>query len=258
MLRFLIIYRHAFLAGIISWLCLFLTQRFQTLLIFVIVMVVWLGFLNWFFYFVNRETAGYKKFFPLLIFTAVAFTALTALTENSILLFHLEMMASLAIGFLFFIPRHQIKAKHYEQKPWRRMMMMLWVFDSFAIISVLFALAIFFPSIPFSVFAFLGAVIYGYSALSIWQMYFAEPPVRFLLWGMILAFVMLELIWVLFFLPLGYLVLGFISTWIWYLLQLFIRFHLTATGVEWKKQLRFITVNVVLMVGFLFLAARWI
>jgi hypothetical protein len=52
--------------------------------------------------------------------------------------------------------------------------------------------------------------------------------------------------------------LGFLFTWVWYIINLLIRFNLTAQGIIWKKQLFFLISNFILYFLFLFFFVRWI
>jgi len=67
----------------------------------------------------------------------------------------------------------------------------------------------------------------------------------------------MEIFWALYLLPFGYIVLGFFATWIWYVMLLLIRFHISTEGIRWKEQTRFLMGNGILFVAMLFLI-RWI
>jgi len=62
---------------------------------------------------------------------------------------------------------------------------------------------------------------------------------------------MVELAWAAQLLPFGYATVGALLTWIWYILQLLVRFHFSERGVDWKKQIPFLVGNIVLMILFL-------
>ena len=81
---------------------------------------------------------------------------------------------------------------------------------------------------------------------------------NFFLQALIMSLVMWEVMWVMHFLPLGYLSLGALVAWLWYLLQLFVRFHLSKQGVVWKKQIIFLLSNLVLYFSVLYFFVRWI
>lgn len=76
---------------------------------------------------------------------------------------------------------------------------------------------------------------------------------RVLLWFIL----MLELLWVLQILPLGYLASGLALIWCWYILWLLVRFNLTPEGIIWKRQYLFLGINAVLFASFLLFVVRW-
>jgi hypothetical protein len=90
-----------------------------------------------------------------------------------------------------------------------------------------------------------------------WWEYGAEVNKRFWIWTAIWFVFMLELMWVVNLLSLGYLATSLILIWSWYALWLLARFNLTPEGINWKKQILFLSVNSVLFVIFLFFIARW-
>ncbi len=80
---------------------------------------------------------------------------------------------------------------------------------------------------------------------------------KFLTWLLVFFVLMLEFSWVVTFLPLGYLITGLLLVWVWYILWLFIRFHLVPEGIVWSKQAKFIIFNLILIFIFLFFMVRW-
>ena len=77
------------------------------------------------------------------------------------------------------------------------------------------------------------------------------------IWAIIFATAVFELMWVMIYLPFGYLALGLLTVWIWYLLQLFVRFHLTKEDIVWKQQISFLLVNLILYIFVLYII-RWV
>lgn len=69
--------------------------------------------------------------------------------------------------------------------------------------------------------------------------------------------IMLELSWAIFLWPIGYLAMGMLLAWFWYLLWVIGRFHLSAEGLNWKKQVPFLIVNALLISIFLIFLVRW-
>lgn len=75
--------------------------------------------------------------------------------------------------------------------------------------------------------------------------------------GVIIGTVMVETGYVILFWPLGYLASGFFITWVWYIVWLLLRFHLSTEGIRRKRQAFFLIGNASLMALFLALIARW-
>jgi hypothetical protein len=69
--------------------------------------------------------------------------------------------------------------------------------------------------------------------------------------------IMLELLWVINMLPLGYLTSSLVLIWCWYVAWLLFRFNLSQEGIHWKKQVMFLSVNSFLFTIFLFFIALW-
>ncbi len=90
-----------------------------------------------------------------------------------------------------------------------------------------------------------------------WLEYGASINKRFWIWTGLWFVFMLELLWVINLLPLGYLASSLILIWCWYMVWLLARFNLTPEGVVWKKQIWFLGVNCVLFISFLIFVVRW-
>jgi len=90
-----------------------------------------------------------------------------------------------------------------------------------------------------------------------WVEYGVKPEKQFWRWLIISLLIQLELAWVIFLWPLGFLVIGFLLTWIWYIIWLLARFHLSPDGINWKKQAPFLIANAILLTIFLLWVARW-
>jgi hypothetical protein len=258
MLKYLLAYRYAVAAGLTGWLALLLMQRYPKWWLFLLFFLLWAGGLIVFFKLTQRKAKIDRNDLVMVGVTALAFAGLTSLVEWVVLRQFLNIFCGVIISILYIMPIHREYAAHHELKPWRRRLAMVWVFDAYALATVLFALGVFFVRIPTLVFALLGALIYSFAALKIWQMYFQGAVSQFALWTLVTSLIMFEIIWVFFFLPLGHLVLGLLATWLWYLLQLLVRFHLTGEGVVWRKQAWFLGINAVLFVAMLVFVVRWI
>lgn len=142
-------------------------------------------------------------------------------------------------------------------KPLRRVVVAIWTFNVFSITTAIFALSVFFQDIPLWILSVSGALIASYAAYAAWGMYYKAPLSQWAIWVSGIFLIMFEITWVIDTLPFGYLVLGVLSAWIWYVVQLLIRFHVSPQGILWKKQRWFLLINGVLMGGLIYFA-RWI
>lgn len=259
MLKYILAYRYAVAAGATSWIALSLFPLYPRRWFFTLFAGLWLGLIWFVLRLTRRRFDTGRTHEPLVYATMLAFISLISVIEWFFLRGILSVFGGITIGTLLFIPLHERQAPRHEQKPWRRIMMMLWVFDSYTIATALFAFGLFFTRMPLPILALAAAFIYGFATLRVWKLYFfSGPPREFILWILAISFIMLEVFWVMRFLPLGHLALGFIATWLWYLIQLLARFHLTEQGIVWKKQAWFLGVNAVLFIAVLVFVVRWI
>lgn len=254
----LIRYTASIFAGLLSSTALFLLSSFPIWWVFCIILFVWLVFLFLLHHVARRNCEGKKVELALVFVTALSFVSLLSLLEWTIVKWLLMALQGLIVFFLLGrAPEPQVPLISL-QKPVRRTMMMIWVFDTFALLSFLFALNIFFPDIPFWILNIIGGLIIAIVSLLVWRVYFDIFDKRILLWVIILSFAMMEVIWTMHLLPLGFFVLGAFATWLWYIVQLLIRFHLKNEGVVWKKQGWFLGINIALWIVLLAFAVRWI
>jgi hypothetical protein len=145
-----------------------------------------------------------------------------------------------------------------QQKPYRRIMTLLWSFDAYALVTALFAVGLFFLNIPFLLITVVAGVIFALISFMIWSMYFHLSFRQSSIWLFLVLFLMIQIVWTTHLLPFGYLVSGFFVTWIWCILQLLIRFHFSPKGVIWKRQFRFLSLNALLFAGLLVFFVRWV
>ncbi len=259
MKRFFLKYAIAIVAGTISIISLFIIHAQPIVWVFILVTLVWIALIVILErLFIDQIIADKEDLLALVITTILSIIGLLTLLESTKLRFFLIIVGSILVGSLFAITLYREKTSQYNIKTLRRMIMMLWVFDVYAAVTTLLALSVFFISIPFWVWGLLLAIVFSYISIMIWKQYFKVHPKHFSLWGIILGLIMLEIVWVIHLLPFGYLVLGFLVTWLWYILQLFIRFHLTPQKIVWRKQRTFLLVNAVLYAILLFFIVRWI
>jgi len=224
------------------------------------------GFLVWSALVVFFSFRARKKHTPatwrtrvLLFATAGSFFSLILLVESGLLVSLLGIAAAFCMYTVFFWHEESTDSFIlYEYKSFRRYIATLWTFHAYAFMSGLFALSLFFPSIPFWLISLIAGVILAGIAVLVWQLYIREPIQRFVLWFVILALATGELFFVTKAFPVGYLVAGLIVTWVWYVLQLLLRFHFSPQGILWKKQRWFLASNAALFALFFLFVFRWI
>ena len=258
MLKYILLYRHAVLISFVSGLALYLVQKFPLWWLFLVILIVWAGSFILLSLHLSKKNQYYKENLALGLFTIFAVVGLLVLTEWQALRYLIVLFGAFGMGLLSAFPVYRSYADKYDLKSWRRVRMMIWVFDLYAMTTLVFAFSMLFDQIPFFVYAILGTLVFSWVSVSIWQMYFEKKAKVFLPWVIILGIVMLEMIWVTHFFPWGYLVLGFLVTWLWYIMHLLVRFHLTKQGIKWKKQKWFLINNIVLYIIFLIFIVRWI
>lgn len=242
------------LSGIVSAAALFSMYRFPEPPVFLGVTAVWWALIISAYWFFSFE----KKHLFLHLATSITSISLMSLVEWKPLVVLIVLLAIPMFGFVW----HWVAEKSRHQttlsyKSWRRVIMMLWVLNVYGWMSGLFALLIFFQTISSLVVCVLGACFAAAVAGMIWHIYFEAEIKTFAFWMSIVALIVFEMMWVLHYLPLGYFTLGFVATWLWYLVHLFVRFRLTRGGIIWQKQQWFLVVNAVLFTLILYIA-RWV
>ncbi|HSR89018.1 MAG TPA: hypothetical protein VLK22_01270 [Candidatus Udaeobacter sp.] len=113
------------------------------------------------------------------------------------------------------------------------------------------------PSISSWVWFGLASLFSAFVAGWSWLEYGVAINKRFWIWVGCWFLMILELLWVIELLPLGYLVGGLILIWLWYIFWLLVRFNLTAEGINWRKQNWFLWSNGILFFLFLIFIVRW-
>src|SRR3989339_225840 len=222
------------------------------------VFFVGMGLLIAYFSFIAFRYTLDKSEIALNFMTSWSFVALILLVENIWIRYIFIAFSVLVFFFIAYWSRpqtsHSIQVK---EKPLRRMMMMLYVFNTYAFMIGAYALHIYFPNFSFVLISVFSAVYSAFAAYMIWSLYFKSEFKKLLIWSIIFATVVFELMWVMIYLPFGYLALGLLTVWIWYLLQLFVRFHLTKENIIWKQQISFLLINLILYISILYII-RWV
>ena len=245
--------------AVLSGGALFLLIYFPNRLIFILVFVVWTALLLFCEWYLRRLRQSKQTVLPVLFLTIFSFVSLASIIEWSFLNWPFILFLASVVFVLFkSIAGADENLPAVQQKPYRRIMVLILSFDAYALLAAIFALSLFFTEIPFWLLTIIGGMIFGIISFMIWIMYFQLQSRQGMAWSFLLSFLMIEFIWVMRLLPFGYLVSSFLVVWIWYILQLLIRFHLSPRGVLWKKQILFLASNAILYIILMIFFVRWI
>ncbi len=244
----------SYASTVIAPIVLFFIVLFPNIWMFVGAIIVWFGYFAYIFFAYKRDINQVA----LHMMTALSLLILLVLTESAWLRWFFVIASACLFFFIAFWSEPRIDhAIHIKEKPLRRMMMMLYVFNVYACLVGLFAIYLYFPLVSFWWLSLLGSMYAGLGAYMIWHLYYKKNIKELILWSGVVTFIILEFMWVMTLLPFGYLALGFLVAWLWYIIQLFIRFHLSMKGIIWRRQIQFVIGNVILFVGVLYIM-RWI
>ncbi|OGH59453.1 MAG: hypothetical protein A2725_01335 [Candidatus Magasanikbacteria bacterium RIFCSPHIGHO2_01_FULL_33_34] len=244
--------------AIFSSFFLFFITKYQSRLVFFILVPLWIFLIVFFEWRIRKINKKKQTLLPIILITIFSFLSLVSIVEWPFLKPFFTFLIGFVVLLLFQALFSEDSFLQIEQKPYRRIMVVIWSFDAFAIISTIFALSLFFPDIPFWLLAIFGGVVFSAISIMIWKMYFQLVRKQWLIWAFLIGFLMIELIWVMHFLPFGYLVSGFFLTWLWYILQLLTRFHFSPNGVIWKKQIWFLGINTIMFIILILFFVRWV
>lgn len=242
------------LPGVVSGAALLTMHSYPNLVVFFGVLAVWWLFIVWSNFFFKLK---HMHLF-LRLATSFAFVALLALVEWQPLIWLLVVLSIFTSSFIWrWVTEISRRSSGVRYKTWRRIITMVWVFDVYAGVTALFALPLFFQGLPRIIMALIAGAFAAGVATIIWHVYFHIEIKVFGMWAALIGLVVVELMWALFYLPLGYFGLSLFLTWLWYLVQLFVRFHLTKGGIIWLKQRTFLAVNAIAFASILLLV-RWV
>lgn len=251
----------SFLVAVVTGGIFTLLLTFSSLRVFIILSILFLVTLLLLFLLLNTEKRK-EHTLSLTLTTGVSMLLMLSIIDDSIIRWIFVSISALLLAVLFSAKENDEIKLEYARKPFRRFVMMVWVFDIFALFSFLFAIGVLFQSespVWLEVFLIpIAGIIAGFIAGEIWKMYIVAENKAFLLFRILVALFMAEFFWSLRLLPFGYMVSSLPITWVWYILQILIRFHFQKQGIVWKKQIPFLAVSsfIFLILGVFFV--RWI
>ncbi len=247
------------IAGIAASIFLLIVLGQTIWWVILILTIIWLGLLVSAERFIQQKNSPAYPTILLTIFSTLGFLGLLALTEIEMIKLILVVLSGMSTAFLIHtsLPAGA-SVQAFEAKRTRRILMILWVFSVYAILATLFATTFFFQSIPFFLVAVVGAAMFSLGTRMIWRLYEETKAPHTRLWILVFAVCMMELLWAIHLLPFGYLVSAWMATWVWYIAQLLIRFHLSRQGIDWARQRWFLAGNIILYFLFLLSFVRWV
>ncbi len=242
--------------GIFTVLALFLIVKFPIWWVLLLVFIIWLLIIRGFQH-ILRKIIFRKDIQILTVVTMLAFIGLLLFVEWNLLRSLLVLLGGTVIALLHSWSVPSSGYTTHIEKSYRRILMMLWVFDTYGILTTLFAIDVFFQGFSFWLLSIFSGALFAFVSFMIWRMYYDISFRRATIWMSCIGFIGIELVWVFRLLPLGYTALGLFVTWIWYIVQLLFRFHFSKAGVQWKRQRIFLGVNLILFVALMFVVS-WI
>lgn len=103
--------------------------------------------------------------------------------------------------------------------------------------------------------ALLMAVVTAFLSWRWWRDYGLTANRRLAEAAAVSLLIILELAWAIWQWPLGFIASGLLIVWLWYILWLMLRFHLTSEGIVWRKQSFFLAFNFILLALFFFVVS---
>lgn len=245
--------------SIVSFLSLYLMTKFQSPLWFFLILFVWIGFSVAISVFVRAlQTDSDKNLLSLFLSVVISSSLLLVVLEFTRLRQFYILIVTALMAVLSYWGTGAGDIIFHRGKPFRRFVVITWTMIHYAFSTTIFAILTFFPNSPWRfLLILLSGIVSGAIAIMVWERYYSARPKSFILWSLVFALSMMEIVGVMQLLPLAYVALGFIVTWIWYLLLLFVRFHLSEKGIIWKKQRVFIATNVILFIVMMLFFFRW-
>jgi hypothetical protein len=141
------------------------------------------------------------------------------------------------------------------ERRWRFFMVVLGLAGLWSGVIAGRAFGVYFFNIGWLVLAL--ALVMGAVSAWWWWEYSAPLGQRFYLSVAATTLVALEAGWAVTVSPLGFFAGSFLIVWLWYVLWLLLRFHLSSEGVLWRKQWPFLALNALAITLFVATIVRW-
>lgn len=252
-MKIVLAYITSILSGIVASVALLLFFLFPNWYALIAVMVFWLLFI----FLLSYQSAIKTSTILLQISSAFTLFGLLSILDNVILKLLLIAFGGIMFGAIWWWDVMVSKSSiHFLQKPWRRLVVMLWAGNVYAFSTTLAGIHTFTPEVSLVLLSGLESVFSGFAAYMIWSLYETQT-VRGIVWALIIGLVIAEITGVIHFLPFGYFVIGLLITWFWYIAELLTRYHLSRSGIVWRQQFWFLVGNAV-AVSLLLYIVRWI
>lgn len=250
-------YTAGLLFGILSTLLLFLLPFITSPWLLFFVVVLWAGVLGFTEWKIARKMQPVYAVVPLIVINFFSIVCLFGLAEVGIVRWFVAVLGGVLTGLLCGLPVGFFDVAH-EHKRLRRVFSMIWVIDLYALLTTLYAFDLFFPIVSFWLLAATGSVLSGGIAYAVWRLYVDISSRKFLFWSVVVAIATGELMWAFHLLPFGYFVSGFITTWLWYVGIILVRFNFGDQGIIWRRQRHFLLVGLCLLLLVLIFFVRWV
>ncbi len=260
-LRKVILHTLSIIGGLLHIALLITIISFPTITVFFTALIVYLALLL----FIQKTTIRIQgdhyqwQAVVSLIVSVVASVLLLSITEMPQLKWFLYALYGLITASILDMPTRVYTGQMTQtEKPVRRIALMIWVWNMYALSTFFFAAILFFPNVSSWVWLIADALGYSATCYIVWHVYLPLAPKTYLFWLALIALVMLELLWMISLLPFGYTVSAFLATWLWYTIQLYVRFDMSPRGIIWRRQLWYLGVSITVFLYFTYSVIQWV